>query len=100
MGVTKVNVTARISKENRQHVLDLMLSRWPNLSFSAAVDLVLEEHRLLMAAGILTRAIESWQRKPCLRAEDILGIADTPVKSEGQSKDVKSFAYKGNGTAA
>lgn len=44
MGLTKASVTARLDAPNVQHVFSVCLSRWPHLSVSAAVNLIVAEH--------------------------------------------------------
>ena len=76
MGLTKTQVTARISEENMQHVLSMCLSQFPNLSVSAAIDCIVSEHR---------QVYESGQQILC-RRDRLLQVIETLLGETGEGK--------------
>jgi hypothetical protein len=45
VGATKRNLTGRFTDENVQHIFSVCMERWPHLSVSAALDLIVGRDR-------------------------------------------------------
>jgi len=67
MGVEKTNIPARFDAPEVEHIDNVCFSRWPNLTRSQALRLIVMEHRLLTLAGILAYPDSARQREHCLQ---------------------------------
>jgi hypothetical protein len=65
MGIERLHRTARVAPEVAEYIDDVRYSRWPHLTVSEAINLILNEHRLLNMAGILGSFSLGSQRGRC-----------------------------------
>jgi hypothetical protein len=92
MGVEKANIPARFDAPEVEHIDNVCFSRWPNLTRSQALRLIVMEHRLLTLAGILAYPDKASQREHCLQIVPSKVIDS--AKGQG-TEGSKNFAHGG-----
>lgn len=95
MGVTKTHIPARFDANEVNHIDDVRFSCWPTMSRSQALRLIVMEHRLLTAAGIIGREPIARKENHCSQIHSVPSVEPRRV-SEGQGTEGgKNFAQGG-----
>jgi hypothetical protein len=85
MGETKQLIPGRFDIPEVEHIDDMCFSHWPNLKRSEALRVIVMEHRLLTAAGILGRVGTSSKQKHCSPIGP-LKVVDSTLGETGEGK--------------
>ena len=86
MGVTKTHVPGRFDAPEVDHIDDVRFSCWPTMKRSQALRLIVMEHRLLTAAGIIGREPIARKENHCSQIHSVPSAEPKRV-SEGQGTE-------------